>query len=392
MYELVQVPGSTVVPGSLHRPGLWFRYEPSLEGGGLPVPETTYAIGNYFRQLQCPNGPLGNNWRAEGVAGRFAELERRNDGRYIQGLGAPSADEDMETRAALLDSKGMGVANSVVVNMLLALDTPLLVPPLVAWVHQCLNAQPVGDEPVFGVIPFSVNAPTDIRACPLESSLDARVSEPCAVLTAAEEPEDFAIDPAMATTPSSNSTASSSTRSVSSSSKASQAVCGHRRRWHWRHTKSGMRHMVEFPLLFPDAIVDPKFFGLTQRGALLNAPRCGTGNRWVSSEGCRKSLTRVRTAGDYNKLARAANHQGASDPGLFTCHLRGVADVLNMDEVIQFVEGHKLNIDLRDGRTTVDKTHVDTSLVTLDICTPISLSLFFLLYRSLPSAPPSSLS
>lgn len=162
------VPGSTVVPGSLHRPGLWFRYEPSLEGGGLPVPETTYAIGNYFRQLGCPNGPLGNNWRAEGVAGRFAELERRNDGRYTQGLGAPSADEDMETRAALLDSKGMGVANSVVVNMLLALDTPLLVPPLVAWVHQCLNAQPVGDEPVFGVIPFSVNTPTKIRACPVK--------------------------------------------------------------------------------------------------------------------------------------------------------------------------------------------------------------------------------
>lgn len=119
------------------------------------------------------------------------------------------------------------------------------------------------------------------------------MSEPCAVLTAAEEPEDFAIDPVIAdqnnSSNSSQSTASSSTRR----SKASQAVCGHRRRWHWRHTKSGMRHLVEFPLLFPDAVVDPKFFGLTQRGALLNAPRCGSGNRWVSSEGCRKSLTRV---------------------------------------------------------------------------------------------------
>jgi hypothetical protein len=130
----------------------------------------------------------------------------------------------------------------------------------------------------------------------LESSLDARVSEPCAILTAAEEPEDFAIDPATSV-PSSNSTASSSR----TSSKASQAVCGHRRRWHWRHTKSGMRHLVEFPLLFPDAVVDPKFFGLTQRGALLNAPRCGSGNRWISTEGCRKSLTRVVSAYTHAK-------------------------------------------------------------------------------------------
>lgn len=107
--------------------------------------------------------------RAGGVVGRFAELDRRADGRYTQGLGSPTMDEDYETRAALLDSQGKGVANSVVINMLLALDTPLLVPPLVAWVHQCLNAQPVGDEPVLGVIPFSVNAPTNIRACPVRS-------------------------------------------------------------------------------------------------------------------------------------------------------------------------------------------------------------------------------
>jgi hypothetical protein len=94
-------------------------------------------------------------------------MERRNDGRYTLGLGSPTIDEDEDVRAAIQDMKGLGSANSVVVNMLLALDTPLLVPPLVAWVHQCLNAQPVGDEPVFGVIPFSVNAPRAIRACPV---------------------------------------------------------------------------------------------------------------------------------------------------------------------------------------------------------------------------------
>lgn len=351
------VPGCSVVPGALHNPGLWFRYEPSLEGGGLPVPETTYAIGNYFRQLGSPNGPLGVNWREGGAAARFAELERGNDGRYTRGLGVPSLEEDEEARAARLDSIGKGAANSVVVNMLLALDTPLLVPPLVAWVHQCLNAKPVGDEPIFGVIPFSVNSPRMMRACPLESSLDARVSEPCAILTAAEEPEDYAIDPASASSPSASSVAS---RSSTATTNKSQAVCGHRRRWHWRHTKSGMRHLVEFPLLFPDSVVDAKFFGLTQRGALPNAPRCGTGHRWMSTEGCRKSLTRVRSASDYNKLAKASGHQGASDPGLFTCHLRGVPDVLTMDEVVNFVESHKLSIDLRDGQTTVDQLRTMT--------------------------------
>eukprot|EP00615_Pteridomonas_danica_P011787 CAMPEP_0114341010 /NCGR_PEP_ID=MMETSP0101-20121206/8753_1 /TAXON_ID=38822 ORGANISM="Pteridomonas danica, Strain PT" /NCGR_SAMPLE_ID=MMETSP0101 /ASSEMBLY_ACC=CAM_ASM_000211 /LENGTH=1449 /DNA_ID=CAMNT_0001474453 /DNA_START=89 /DNA_END=4434 /DNA_ORIENTATION=+ len=353
------VPGSTVVPGSLYHPGLWFRYEPSLEGGGLPVPETTYAIGNFFRQLGFPNGPLGNNWRVGGTAARFAEIERKRDGRYTRGLGQLSENEDDEIRAALLDSRGKGAANSIVVNMLLALDTPLLVPPLVAWVHQCLNAQPVGDEPISGVVPFSVNLPRAMRACPLESSLDARVSEPCAILTAAEDPADFSIDPS--SEPSSSPASSPSASSIASrSSKASQAVCGHRRRWHWRHTKSGMRHLVEFPLLFPDAVVDSKFFGLTQRGALPNAPRCGTGHRWISTEGCRKSLTRVRSSSDYNKLARASGHQGASDPGLFTCHLRGVPDVLTMDEVVNFVESHKLSIDLRDGQTTVDQLRTMT--------------------------------
>jgi predicted molibdopterin-dependent oxidoreductase YjgC len=74
-----------------------------------------------------------------------------------------------------------------------------------------------------------------------------------------------------------------------------------------------------------------------------------------------------RSSSDYNKLARASGHQGASDPGLFTCHLKGVADVLSMDEVIQFVESHKLNIDLRDGKTTVTLLRIFSYYLTSSV-------------------------
>ena len=36
-------------------------------------------------------------------------------------------------------------------------------------------------------------------------------------------------------------------------------------------------------------------------------PTCGGSHRWCSSEGCRKTLTRLRDAQDYAKLAQAAD-------------------------------------------------------------------------------------
>ena len=44
-------------------------------------------------------------------------------------------------------------------------------------------------------------------------------------------------------------------------------------------------------------------------------------------------LTRPRDANDYLKLAKAQGHRGATDPSLFTAHLRAAADQLTMDEV-----------------------------------------------------------
>jgi hypothetical protein len=286
---------------------------------------------------------------------------------------------DKEATEAILDITGRGPANTVVVNLAQALDTPLLTPPLVAWVHQCLNAPSPGEEEPerhlsteHSWVAFQINSARATRMGPVESALDARVSQPCVALTASEHVLDFAIDPkgvsddvepqeeedqddqddnhqaggggggggegANKNKKGSLSADSSSSKGGGSSSSSGSggtitSKVGHRRRWHWRHGPTGFRHLLHVPLLFPDSHVASRFFGLTLRGALPNQPLCGTGHRWCSAEGCRKALTRLRSADEYSKLAQAQGHQGAADPGIFTCHLRGVCDQLSMDEV-----------------------------------------------------------
>ena len=113
--------------------------------------------------------------------------------------------------------------------------------------------------------------PRAIRRCPVETALDSRVSEPVFVLTAAEHPLDFAIDPGAAGAAGGGSDDEDGDDATvgSLASKASGAAgpgsrrrpapgatpCGHRRRWHWRHGPSGMRHTLTYCLLFPDAHV-----------------------------------------------------------------------------------------------------------------------------------------
>jgi len=403
---MLQVPGTTVVPASRARPGMWFQYTPVLAGGALPTPELTRVIAHHFRPLGGPNGPTGPNWHPGGMPARLARAARQADGRFKHGDGKLSRADEQAARETWAEMCGRGASNSVAVALTLALDTPLLSPPLVAWVHQCLNAPSPDDEsPGNGVLPFQVNAPVAVRKCQVETPLDARVSEPIAVLTAAEDPLDYAIDPAdpnaaaksdgddgldydeddaldgdnslastsvastttgarlenqSVKTKNTSSSSSSQRRKGSKAAAGGQTLVGHRRYWTWRHFPSGMRHVLTLPLIFPDPVVAPRMFGLTSRGALPNAAKCGESHRWCSSEACRKSLTRPRDASDYAKLAQAQNHCGFSDPGLFTAHLRAAAATLAMDEAIAFIEGSKLNIDLRDGNTTVDQLRVLT--------------------------------
>ena len=399
---MLQVPGTTVVPASRARPGMWFQYAPVLAGGALPTPEVTRVVAHHFRPLGGPNGPTGPNWHPGGMPARLARAARQADGRFKHGDGKLSRADEQAARDTWAEMCGRGASNSVAVALTLALDTPLLSPPLVAWVHQCLNAPSPDDEtPENGVLPFQVNAPVALRKCQVETPLDARVSEPIAVLTAAEDPLDYAIDPvdpnaaaksggdglddydeddgldgagSLASTSVASTTTgarlenqsvktkntNSQRRKGNKSAAGGQTLVGHRRHWTWRHFPSGMRHVLTLPLMFPDPVVAPRLFGLTSRGALPNAAKCGESHRWCSSEACRKSLTRLRDASDYAKLAQAQGHHGFSDPGLFTAHLRAAAATLAMDEVIAFIEGSKLNIDLRDGNTTVDQLRVLT--------------------------------
>jgi hypothetical protein len=289
--EMDMVPGAAVSTASFNRPGLWFSYKPF---GGGEVPEMSRAVARQFR--------LGD--------------------------AAP---------------EGSSKSNTVLVNMLMALDTPLLTPNLCAWVHACITAPAPLAEPPWGWIPFACQDPKIVRACQVESPVDTRTSQPLVLLTAAEVPLDFERDPGW----------------DKKTERTGPRAVGHRRRWFWRH-ETGFRLTQVAELLCPNAFVASRFFGLTMRGALPNTPLVGSGHRWCSQEGCKKSLTRPRDASDYSFVSKSKIHHGANDPGIFSLHLRGMADQLKMDEVVAFCEEAKLNINLRDGQTSVDELRTMT--------------------------------
>ena len=248
-----------------------------------------------FHQM-CPGlvsvGKKGLWWPTNTREGHFVENQ----------------DDDVEpevTRptAIYLRDSTLSSSDGVLVNMALALESPLLSPLLMSW-------DPMNEAPPQTPhmececkVPMFMNTPNTLLHHPLESELDARMPPTIMTLTKAELPPDFAIH------------AAHGTREK------------HRRRASMFIVNHGFRCKVLVDLLMPDEIIPPYVFGVTKKGAKQNRTGVNGRNMWHSEQRCVEQLCRIRGPIDYHPISRnefTEKHGGLSNmPNVFIMKMFG---------------------------------------------------------------------
>lgn len=220
-----------------------------------------------FHQL-CPGavsvGKRGLWWPTNTREGQYVENEDRMAPKETT---RPVA---VFTRDAVLSS-----SNGVLVNCVLALESPLLSPLLMSWDPSNEAPPPTPHLEVECKVPMFMNTPNTLLHHPLESNLNERTAPVIYVLTKAELPPDFEI-------------------------KAPHGTAEkHKRRRKMFIVKEGFRNKVLTRLLVPDDIIPPYVFGVTKKGAQHNRTGVNGRNMWHSEQRCVEQLCRVRGPIDY---------------------------------------------------------------------------------------------
>ncbi|GMI06083.1 hypothetical protein TrLO_g2301 [Triparma laevis f. longispina] len=204
--------------------------------------------------------------------------------------------------ANYLRDSNLSSSMSVLVNCLLALESPLLAPLLMCWEPLAANPPPAPHLEVECIVPMFMNTPNTLLHHPVESGLDDRVSPGILVLTRAEVPTDFIV-------------------------KAKHGTKETHRRRHKMFTKENFRVKVFAELLFPDGVIPPYVFGVTKKGAQCNTTGVNGRNMWHSEQRCVEQLCRVRGPIDYLHVAKNdwADVTGgiSNEPNVYTMHMYG---------------------------------------------------------------------
>jgi len=224
--------------------------------------------------------------------------------------------ERTQAAAMYVRDPALSSTNSVLVTVLLALDTPALVPLLMAWITRSALPPPVHYPwpPSQMIIPRFLIPPDNLVDNPVESILDTMEAAGCVIQCDVEDPLDYLEDKLKA--------------------KIEGHVIKHRRLWD-EHDKNFFRQWLKKRRFVPDPVVSPRVFGVTNRGAVANAPGTNKRHNWHSEQRCVESLSERRTEKDYVYIAGRRHHQGANDPNTYRC--------LMQHELLRELEGSRLS-------------------------------------------------
>jgi len=247
-----------------------------------------------FHQF-CPGvvavGRKGLWWKTNRREGHFVE----NDDKIV-------APEKTRPIASYLRDTNLSSSNSVIVNCSLALESPFLSPLQMCWEPEGANPPSAPHLEVECTIPYFMNTSNVLVLHPVESPLDNRVAPSILVLTRSEVPTDF-------------------TAKVPHRSREK-----HRRRGRM-FTKHSFRTKVLQSLLFPDHVIPPYVFGVTQKGSQLNTTGVNGRNMWHSEQRCVEQLCRVRGPTDYLYVAKneCVDVTGGihNEPNIYMMHMYG---------------------------------------------------------------------
>jgi hypothetical protein len=223
------------------------------------------------------------------------------------GLGAmlhyDQAEERTQTAAMYVRDPALSSTNSVLVTVALALDTPVLVPLLIAWITKSSVPPPDIEPwpPGKYVIPRLLVEPEELLTHPVESILDILVAATSILQCDAEDPLDFLEDKLK--------------------SKIEGRKVSHRRLFD-EHDKYFFRQWLKKNVFVPDPVVSPRVFGVTVRGAQPNPPATHGRHNWHSEQRCVETLCRRRVEKDFAYISHRKHHQGSNDANTYTCMMQ----------------------------------------------------------------------
>ena len=266
---------------------------------------------------------------AVGRKGLWWQTNRR-EGHFIPNEDKLVAPEKTRPVASYLRDSNLSSSMSVLVNCILALESPLLSPLQMCWEPLGANPPPAPHLEVECIIPYFMNASKVLVTHPVESPLDDRTAPSVLVLTRGEVPTDFA-------------------------AKAPHGTREKHRRRGRMFTKHAFRTKVLQNLLFPDNVIPPYVFGVTQKGAQLNTTGVNGRNMWHSEQRCVEQLCRVRGPIDYHYVARNewADVTGGihNEPNIYTMHMYGYKmNELSRNGERDFDKRYKEVLDAREAK------------------------------------------
>jgi hypothetical protein len=209
------------------------------------------------------------------------------------------AHECTHVAALFFRNPRLSTTDTVLVNLTLSLDTPILFTPLLAWGEGVEYPHRMPAEEEEAVIPMLIAHATSLLSTPLVSPIHERLSFVATIFNKA--PVEGIDHPPL------------------DSPTLPEGMCRH---WPFRN-RYGFRRKLVVHLLLPEVLLPTIVFGITRAAAQANVPAVNARNIWHSSLAITEHINRPRASKDYHYVVKNIISCGANDPHAFSVQMRG---------------------------------------------------------------------
>lgn len=207
--------------------------------------------------------------------------------------------ERTQTSAVFFRNARLSSTDSVLVNMTLALDTPVMVEPSLCFGEGVVMPSRMPAEEYDAVIPFLLSKPGTLLREPLKSPIEERLSFPSAIFNTMPIEGIDHVSLQLPTLPE-----------------------GLIRHWPLRN-KYGFRRRRTVELLQPEVDLPTVVFGITKEAAKPNVTGVNARNIWHSTLAISEHINRPRSSSDYHYVVKMEVSHGANDPSAYSIQMKG---------------------------------------------------------------------
>lgn len=300
---------NNTVPGSCPygRKGLWFQYHShvylkeneAVDANGNIVEVTQIDIEEDLDEVKMLGNSVPKSKAQFQLKANSTVTKEAVKTFVVNPSDIPTDLEFTQVSANFFRDPSLSITDTILVNLTLALDTPIKYPTIFAWESFNISPMRASAEEVLHIIPTICPKPRTLLLEPTINPLECRLSELCAIFSSiGEEGIDFP--------------------PLDAPSKP-VGLCRH---WPLRN-HHGFHRKVEIALLGVDPVLPTIAFGVTKAAAQENVTGVNTRNVWHSTLAITEHIARPRTAKDYEYIIRKIYGCGSNEPASYAVKNRG---------------------------------------------------------------------